>query len=118
MFVPIDGQEWSTCGHDGFTGVYKGVSGMDGNEAKLKALCAICGIRPKVLADAASVSPAYVSRLFNEQGFRGSPQFWRRVESKLGCLVESRGMAVFAVPVTDEAPAMEFLGEEEISMKH
>ena len=72
----------------------------DANKTKLKYLTQILGIRPSEVADTAGVSRAYISRLFGEDTFDGSAEFWNRLELKLATLVENRRSRVFDTPTT------------------
>lgn len=57
------------------------------------------GLGPSVVARAAGVSQPYVSRILSDKDpIVGNPEFYRRLEGKLGSLIESRRTQFFRVP--------------------
>ena len=56
-------------------------------------------LSPSAIARAGGVSPAYLSRILNETDpFVGSADFYRRLETVLGKLIEQRQQQFFTVP--------------------
>ena len=56
------------------------------------------GLGPTAIAKAAGVSQPYVSRILSDSDpIVGNPEFYRRLEGKLGVLIESRGTQFFRV---------------------
>jgi hypothetical protein len=56
---------------------------------------------PTAVAKAGGVSQPYVSRILSDaDSFVGNQAFYRRLESRLGCLIESRTAQFFRVSPT------------------
>src|ERR1035441_2843896 len=71
----------------------------DSNVRRLRSLCRMFGLGPTAIAKAAGVSQPYVSRILSDNDpIVGNPEFYRRLEGKLGVLIESRGTQFFRVP--------------------
>jgi transcriptional regulator with XRE-family HTH domain len=70
----------------------------DANVRRLRAICRMFGLGPTAIAKAAGVSQPYVSRILSDSDpIVGNPEFYRRLEGKLGVLIESRGTQFFRV---------------------
>ena len=87
---------------NGFTGFYCRRNGQlvktDPNGRRLAAIMKLFGLAPSAIAQAAGVSPAYLSRVLSETDpFVGSAGFYRRLETCLGQLVEQRQQQFFRV---------------------
>lgn len=72
------------------------------NVAKLRAICDAFGISVTAVADVADVSRPYASRVLHGN-MAASNEFWRKLDSKLGALMEHRQVRVFEVPSVETA---------------
>jgi hypothetical protein len=73
----------------------------DANVRRLRAICRIFGLGPTAVARAGGVSQPYVSRVLSDgDPFTGNQEFYRRLEGRLGCLIESRTAQYFRVSPT------------------
>jgi transcriptional regulator with XRE-family HTH domain len=76
---------------------------MDGadmrNLDRVRILISLFGLTVAEVARGGGVSRPYVSRAL-DGSLVPSPQFYRRLESNLGRLVENRSGQIFSVPVT------------------
>jgi transcriptional regulator with XRE-family HTH domain len=71
----------------------------DANVRRLRAICRMFGLGPTAVAKAAGVSQPYVSRILSDNDpIVGNPEFYRRLEGKLGVLIASRSTQFFRVP--------------------
>ena len=87
----------------GFTSLYRHqerpMTKTDPNGRRLAAVIKMFGISPSAVAKAANVSQSYISRLLNPSDpFVGSADFYRRLETVLGKLIEQRQQQFFTVP--------------------
>jgi len=75
------------------------------NAQKLRAWAEVLALSPTMIATAiGGYSRCYVSRVLSVQDpLEGSPNFWMKVESALGRLVEHRQVRVFDVPTSQTA---------------
>ena len=70
----------------------------DANVRRLRAICRMFGLGPTAVAKAAGVSQPYVSRILSDNDpIVGNPEFYRRLEGKLGRLIDSRSAQFFRV---------------------
>jgi transcriptional regulator with XRE-family HTH domain len=70
----------------------------DVNVRRLRAICRMFGLGPTAVAKAAGVSQPYVSRILSDNDpIVGNPEFYRRLEGKLGRLIDSRSAQFFRV---------------------
>lgn len=68
------------------------------NRWRLMGLISMFDLAPSALARAGGVSPAYVSRILNEaDSLVGSAEFYHRLNSALGRLIEERHCQFFRV---------------------
>lgn len=80
------------------------------NVLKLWAFVRLFGLTPVEVAKAVGVSRSYVARVLSENdAFVGGPEFYRRLEGKLGHMVEGRSSQFFAVDAVP-APGVEDVG--------
>jgi transcriptional regulator with XRE-family HTH domain len=70
----------------------------DANVRRLRAICRMFGLGPTAIAKAAGVSQPYVSRILSDNDpIVGNPEIYRRLEGKLGGLIDSRSSQFFRV---------------------
>ena len=107
---------------NGFTGFYCRRNGQlvkaDPNARRLACFPKMSSLSPSAVAKAASVSPAYRSRVLSEtEPFVGSAGFYRWLEACLGQLVEQRQQQFFWIATMNvrsvEKAAREVLEEAE-----
>jgi transcriptional regulator with XRE-family HTH domain len=94
--------QWSGNGIPAHSGRFYGQTIKDdANVRRLRAICRMFGLGPTAIAKAAGVSQPYVSRILGDNDpIVGNQEFYRRLEGKLGCLIESRGTQFFRVSPT------------------
>jgi hypothetical protein len=104
---------------NGITAHYRYVKGYppktDANVRRLRAICRIFGLGPTAVARAGNVSQPYVSRILSDRdSFVGNQEFYRRLEGKLGSLIDTRQTQFFRVApqrVGKVEQATQLLGE-------
>src|ERR1039458_4981833 len=70
----------------------------DANVRRLRAICRMFRLGPTAIAKAAGVSQPYVSRILSDHDpIVGNPEIYRRLEGKLGGLIDSRSTQFFRV---------------------
>ena len=70
----------------------------DPNGRRLAAVIKMFALNPSAVARCGGVSPAYISRILNETDpFVGSADFYRRLETVLGKLIDQRQQQFFRV---------------------
>lgn len=89
-------------GRKGITRHYPRPNGQsikdDANVRRLRAISRIFGIGPSAIARAGGVSQPYASRVLSETDpFVGNAEFYRRLEGKLGGLIDRRSAQFFRV---------------------
>jgi transcriptional regulator with XRE-family HTH domain len=69
------------------------------NATRLRAAIRLFRLSPKSIARATGFSPSYISRLLSPRdNFEGSSEFYRRLEAKLGTIIENRSSQFFSIP--------------------
>ena len=69
----------------------------NGNTLRLRAIVKLFRLTPTDISKRTGFSRSYISRLLNEPDFRGSPDFYRTLEQKLGAVVDGRSTQYFTV---------------------
>ena len=94
-----DAPQIATNGIPAHSGRFYGQSTKnDANVRRLRAICRMFNLGPTAIAKAAGVSQPYVSRILSDNDpIVGNPEFYRRLEVKLGNLIESRRTQFFRV---------------------
>jgi hypothetical protein len=85
-------------------------SRVNGNKIRLRALVQLLRLSPSEIARASGVSRSYVVRVLSPRdGFSGSKEFFRVMESKLGQIIEARTSQFFTCPAVPVARARDVL---------
>lgn len=90
------------CVRNGIPAHYSRFGGQmtkdDANVRRLRAIVRMFGLGPTAVTKVAGVSQPYVSRILSDHDpIVGNPEFYRRLEGKLGSLIESRQTQFFRV---------------------
>lgn len=93
-------------------GRYRQQERVNPNALRLRAIVALFRLTPSEVARACGVSRCYVSRLLSRKDdFRGSPEFYRTLEAKLGQVIDGRSSQFFTVSAVSVARARNVLGQ-------
>ena len=90
------------CSAKGCTRLYRRQDGLRGkndpNGRRLASVMKMFGLAPSAVAKAGKVSPTYLSRIMNETDpFVGSAGFYRRLEDRLGQVIDQRPGQFFRI---------------------
>jgi hypothetical protein len=84
-------------GLPGVTAPYSGKS-LNANVAKLGAIVSLFGLTPTEVAKVVGCSRSYVSRILSQTDpLVGSDVFWRRLEGRLGQVIDQRQRQFFRI---------------------
>ena len=86
-----------TCHHKPVIQRYRHQHQVNANTLRLRAIVRLFRLTPTDIAKATNFSRPYISRLLNEADFRGSAEFYRTLEQKLGVIIDGRSAQYFTV---------------------
>ena len=81
------------------TGRYLTPKRINANALRLRAIVRLFRLSPNSVAQATGFSRPYVARLLSaNDDFKGSAEFYRTLEAKLGAIIDQRASQYFTVP--------------------
>ena len=81
------------------TGRYSTQNRVSANTLRLRAVVKLFRLSPKSISTATGFSRPYVARLLSSKDdFQGSAEFYRKLECKLGAIIDGRQSQYFTCP--------------------